>query len=92
YSLEVLWVSGHDNAELNEVIDQQAKLAAEGSSSATADLPYQLHDELRVSVSAARQEYARRLNERWQQDWRMSPRYLRHRSWAPEAATKAHMR
>lgn len=79
YSLEVLWISGHDDAELNEVIDKHAKLAAQGKSSAMKDLPDQLQRPLPISISAARQEYARRVNERWQQDWRMSPRYIRHR-------------
>lgn len=45
-----------------------------------------------VSVSAARQEYARRFNARWQEDWLQSPRYTRHKGWAPEAATKSHLR
>ncbi|VDC04308.1 unnamed protein product [Peniophora sp. CBMAI 1063] len=92
YSLSVRWVSGHDDAEFNEIIDEQAKLAAEGHASALVDLPYELRTCLKISISAARQEYARRLDERWHQDWLMSPRYERHRHWATDAASRKHMR
>ncbi|VDC00148.1 unnamed protein product [Peniophora sp. CBMAI 1063] len=92
YSLSVRWVSGHDDAEFNEIIDEQAKLAAEGHESALAELPHVLRTRLKTSISAARQEYARRLDERWQQDWLMSPRYERHRHWAPNAASRKHIR
>lgn len=71
-------ISGHDDVELNEVIDKHAKMAAEVNSSGTDHLPYQLHHTLPISVSAAREEYARRLNECWKQDWRMPPHYIRH--------------
>lgn len=91
YSLTVRWISGHDNAELNEFVDGQAKLAAEGRSSVKADLPTQLHTPLRASISATRQEYDRQLNERWKRDWRSSIRYRRHKHWAPDAASKRHM-
>ncbi|VDB87722.1 unnamed protein product [Peniophora sp. CBMAI 1063] len=92
YSLEMHWISGHDDAELNEFVDGQAKLAAEGHSSPTDDLPAFLRLPLRVSLSATRQEYTRQLNERWKRDWMCSPRYQRHKHWAPDAATKHHMK
>lgn len=87
YSLTSHWISGHDDAELNEFVDGQAKLAAEGRSSAKTDLPDFLHAPMRASISATRQEYHRILNERWQRDWQASPRYHRHKYWAPDAAS-----
>ncbi|VDB85625.1 unnamed protein product [Peniophora sp. CBMAI 1063] len=91
YSLAVRWISGHDDAEFNEYVDGQAKIAADGRSSVKTDLPHCLRTPLRASVSALRQEYARRLKERWQRDWCMSPRYHRHCHWAPDATSPRHI-
>lgn len=92
YSLTVHWVLGHENAKYNEIINKEAKRAAQGHSSPHEALPYELTNWLPISVSRARQEYERHLGERWQHDWLMSPLYERHRHWAPLAASKAHMR
>ncbi|VDB89214.1 unnamed protein product [Peniophora sp. CBMAI 1063] len=91
FSLGIYWISGHDDAELNEFVDGQAKLAAEGDESAASELPACLHAKPRLSVPAARQEYAARLKARWQEEWQLSPRYARHRDWAPDATSKRHL-
>lgn len=58
YYLDVRWISGHDDAELNEFVDGQAKLAAQGDASPRSALPSCLHAAPLPSLSATRQEYA----------------------------------
>ncbi|KZV68225.1 hypothetical protein PENSPDRAFT_666532 [Peniophora sp. CONT] len=94
--LLVQWVSGHDDAELNELTDSEAKRAAGGESSPAADLPPMLRKyppgTLPASVAAVHQEYDRRIKERWDSDWKASERYPRLQHIAPTAPAPKFMR
>ncbi|VDC03412.1 unnamed protein product [Peniophora sp. CBMAI 1063] len=89
YSLLTQWVSGHDDLELNEYTDSEAKRAAKGESSKAAELPLMLRESppetLLASVAALRQEYRPCLHKRWVKDWQVSPRYERLQYVAPTA-------
>ena len=71
--LQVHWVPGHCDFGPNEWADEEAKLAAQGSSSNTRFLP-PLLCKLPLSISALRQENLEKLKKRWQRRWKSSER------------------
>ena len=64
--LQLHWVPGHCNFEPNERADEEAKLAAQGSSSDARFLPPILCKKLPLSISALHQENNEKLKKRWQ--------------------------
>ena len=72
--LQVHWVLGHCNFGPNERADEEAKLAAQGSSSEARFLPPLLHKKLPLSISALRQKNSKKLKKRWQRRWKSSER------------------
>ncbi|KII89051.1 hypothetical protein PLICRDRAFT_85253, partial [Plicaturopsis crispa FD-325 SS-3] len=78
YKLEIRWVSGHTGIEGNELVDEEAKEAAQGRTSGTRRLPAHLRGrEILTSTSALKQEFAAELKARWREQWTESPRYAR---------------
>ncbi|KAI0767744.1 hypothetical protein C8Q74DRAFT_1163953, partial [Fomes fomentarius] len=77
YKLTVRWISGHSGAEGNEMVDEEAKWAAQGNSSDAAELPEFLRGVLPDGVSATRQAYSATLLPRWKEKWKTSPRYTK---------------
>ena len=75
YSLSIRWTAGHSGIEGNEEVDEEAKAAAEGQTSDTAQLPKLLRKPLKVSRSAARQKLNEHIKEKWVKAWKKSPRY-----------------
>jgi hypothetical protein len=75
--LEITWVPGHVGFEPNEKADQEAKLAAAGSSSPMEELPAILRAKsgIPLSISALRQRYKARLEGRWLRRWKTSKQY-----------------
>jgi ribonuclease HI len=74
YSLTLRWTAGHVNIEGNELADQEAKLAAEGTTSAASSLPKILRKPLKHNKSAAKQAHKKKLKVAWRKDWNKSPR------------------
>ena len=71
--LNVSWVSGHDGVAGNEHVDNEAKAAAVGSSSAELELPPLLHSSpLPHSVTAAKQHFHASLMRKWKVYWQKS--------------------
>jgi hypothetical protein len=58
-------------------VDRLAKEAAEGRSSAMANLPHILRNPLPTSASALKQDYNSKLKEKWAAFWGASPRMPR---------------
>ncbi|KII85402.1 hypothetical protein PLICRDRAFT_83878, partial [Plicaturopsis crispa FD-325 SS-3] len=80
YRLDIRWISGHTGVEGNEIVDEEAKRAAQGESSRANLLPPHLRPpsgEIPVSTSALKQDFAAKLAERWRADWEASPRFTR---------------
>jgi hypothetical protein len=77
YSLTLRWTAGHVNIEGNELADQEAKLAAEGTTSAASSLPKILRKPLKHNKSAAKQAHKKKLKVAWRKDWNKSPRAQR---------------
>ena len=74
--LQLHWTPGHLDFQPNERADEEAKLAAQGSSSNVNDLPvYLRHKPLPLSVSALRQEHTTLLQKNWKRRWKTSPGY-----------------
>ena len=72
--MQLHWVPGHCDFEPNERADEEAKLAAQGTSSDARFLPQLLHKKLPLSISALRQENNKKLKKRWQRRWKNSER------------------
>jgi ribonuclease HI len=64
--LQIHWVPGHCDFEPNECANEEAKSAAQGSSSDPRFLPHLLCKKLPLSISALRQENSNKLKRRWQ--------------------------
>ena len=74
YSLSIRWTAGHSGIEGNEQVDEEAKAAADGKTSDTAQLPNILRKPLKGSRSAERQQLNGRVKEEWVKSRRTSPR------------------
>jgi ribonuclease HI/exonuclease III len=73
-NLEIHWISSHSKVKGNEKVDELAKTAANGLSSASGDLPHILRTPLPTSASAIRQAYHTRLMTKWENLWADSDR------------------
>jgi ribonuclease HI len=73
YSLVLRWTAGHINIEGNELADEEAKRASEGTTSETNALPKVLKKPLKHNKSAAKQEHKKKLNTAWKREWKSSP-------------------
>jgi ribonuclease HI len=77
YSLTLRWTAGHVNIQGNELADQEAKTAAEGTTSNIKELPRILRKPLKHNKSAAKQAHKKKLKEAWRKAWSKSPRAKR---------------
>ena len=59
----------------NEEVGGEAKTAVEGQTSEDAKLPKALRKSLKISRSAVRQQLYESIKERWNGEWKVSPRY-----------------
>ncbi|KAG2062831.1 hypothetical protein BDR04DRAFT_980957, partial [Suillus decipiens] len=78
--LMVRWIPGHKGVKGNELADEEAKKAAEGSkrSSPKEPLPPSPRiEKLPDSISALKQWHQTDLNPRWSEQWKKSPRYAK---------------
>jgi hypothetical protein len=74
YKLTIRWTAGHEGIEGNEAADREAKLAAEGRSSAKSHLPAYLRKPLLINLAAIKRAYHDTLKARWAKEWKGSPR------------------
>jgi len=73
YHLNIHWISGHSGVEGNELVDEEAKRAAQGNSSAKRSLPnYLQKNNLPCSISASKQSFDEELKKRWETSWHAS--------------------
>ena len=77
FSLTLRWTAGHTGIPGNEEADEEAKKAAEGTTSDTSQLPKLLRKPLKRSKTAAIQEESTARKIRWRHDWIASPRYAK---------------
>ncbi|KAE9401885.1 hypothetical protein BT96DRAFT_763190, partial [Gymnopus androsaceus JB14] len=64
--LSLVWVPGHWGIARNELVDKEAKEAAQGRGSDVKDLPPFLQGEvLSASVSALKQVFQKKLTGKW---------------------------
>ena len=76
--VEFIWTPGHEGIIGNELVDTEAKAAAQGDSSPTSELPPLLRKKpLPISISSTRQVLKNNLTTRWKGEWQLSPRYER---------------
>ena len=75
--LSIKWISSHSEVLGNEEVDRLAKRAAEGRSSAAANLPHIFRSPLPTSASAAKQAHNALLLRKWAEIWSHSPRRFR---------------
>ena len=76
--VKFIWTPGHEGILGNEYADEQAKLAAQGESSPTSELPPLLRRKpLPTSISATRQTLKQNAKTRWKNEWYSSPRHAR---------------
>lgn len=75
YSLTVRWTAGHSGIKGNEEVDEEAKFAAEGNSSAAKDIPSYIHKTIRKSTLVLKQDYSKKLKDVWKLEWNSSDRY-----------------
>jgi len=74
--VEFVWTPGHEDIDGNEQADEAAKSAAMGETSETENLPVFLRRKpLPVSISATRQLLKKKMKDRWQIEWKSSPRF-----------------
>jgi ribonuclease HI len=76
-NLGIHWISSHSKVKGNEKVDELAKEAANGRSSARARLPHTLRGELPTSASAIKQDYHKVLKAKWEKRWTESERSRR---------------
>ena len=74
YSLRLRWTAGHVKIEGNELADEEAKLASEGTTSEATLLPRILKKQLKFNKSAAKQAHKAKLKRTWQKEWLNTPR------------------
>jgi len=70
FDLQLHWVPGHCDFKPNEMADEEAKKAAQGSSSDAKLLPSFLHKHIPLSMSALRQGNINKLKKRWERRWK----------------------
>ena len=75
--LTIKWISSHSNVLGNEEADRLAKKAAEGRSSAIANLPHIFRNPIPISASATKQAHNALLQHKWTETWNHSPRRIR---------------
>jgi ribonuclease HI len=75
--LSIHWISSHSKVRGNEKVDELAKEAASGRSSAMVKLPHILRAPLPASASATKQAYHKRLKTKWDNIWEDSDRSTR---------------
>jgi len=75
--LSIYWISSHSKVKGNEKVDELAKEAAEGRSSARARLPHILRSPLPVSTSAIKQSFHSKIKDKWKDLWADSDRRQR---------------
>jgi ribonuclease HI len=73
--LQMHWVPGHCGNVRNEKADEEAKKAAQGTSSEAKFLPPFMRKPLPASVSALRQSFMSSILKTWKRRWKESPRY-----------------
>ena len=74
YTLTLRWTAGHEGVEGNELADREAKMAANGTSSAKHLLPPYLQKSLPINPAAARREHTDKLKKAWTETWKKSSR------------------
>ena len=74
YSLRLGWTAGHVNTEGNELADEEAKKATEGTTLEKTMLPKVLKKPLKHSKSAVKQEHKSKLKNIWSKIWNKSLR------------------
>ena len=77
FSLMIRWTAGHSGIPGNEEADEEAKKAAEGTTTGATHLPKLLRKTLKYSKSAAIQEENMARKKRWTREWITSPRYAK---------------
>jgi ribonuclease HI len=75
--LGIRWISSHSKVRGNEKVDELAKDAADGRSSARLNLPHLLRSPIPTSASATKQAYHRTLKAKWEVIWEKSDRSRR---------------
>jgi ribonuclease HI len=76
-NLGIRWISSHSKVRGNEKVDELAKDAADGRSSARINLPHLLRNPILTSASATKQAYHRTLKAKWEILWGKSDRSRR---------------
>jgi hypothetical protein len=70
------WIKGHADVKGNNKVDEEAKKVVKGKMSKAHNLPvYLAVNKLPMSTVAVKQEYERKIKERWKTKWESSPRY-----------------
>jgi ribonuclease HI len=90
--LQIHWVPGHCDFAPNEQADEEAKKAAQGSSSDAKLLPPLLQKRLPLSALALRQANTDSLKKRWDRRWKSSAREDLLRSIDNSAPSKKYLR
>ena len=75
--LSMHWISGHSKVRGNEKVDELAKEAASGRSSARVNLPQTLREPLPTSASATKQTFHNKMKSKWDIIWEKSDRSRR---------------
>jgi hypothetical protein len=68
-NLGIHWISSHSKVKGNEKVDDLAKEAANGRSSASARMPHTLRRPLPVSAPAIKQKHHEELKAIWEKRW-----------------------
>lgn len=76
-SLGIHWISSHSKVRGNERVDELAKEAASGRSSARVKLPLILRNPIPTSASATKQAYHSKMKTKWDNIWDVSDRSRR---------------
>ena len=74
YALTLRWTAGHEGIEGNEIVDREAKKAADGLTSDKSLLPPYLKKPLLINPSAIKRAYNDILKSEWTNAWRRSER------------------
>ncbi|KAI9430296.1 hypothetical protein BJY52DRAFT_1351176 [Lactarius psammicola] len=88
YALTIRWVAGHSEIPGNEKADEEAKKAAEGTTSEAAKLPAILRKDIKINRSAAKQHSNTKRKHKWKKEWEASPRYEKNKRLDPSLPSK----